>query len=207
MLHMMPNRAHPYQTSLRLPSMACRHVMLSMRAKRAYNHGSHTHDAAEIETPMATQHTPPVLTELKLSPALKETVNTALARGRMMSVAYVSPEGRPELSFRGSVQAYSDTQLAIWVRNPAGGILAAVASGHPDIALLYGELGAESKAFVTFRGRARVDSSEPVRRKVYEDSPEAERNLDRDRKGVALIIDLDSVDGFFGGSVLKMRRG
>jgi len=155
---------------------------------------------------MATQHTPPVLTELKLSPALKETVNTALARARMMSVAYVSPEGRPELSFRGSVQAYSDTQLAIWVRNPAGGILGAVASGHPHIALLYGELGAESKAFVTFRGRARVDSSEPVRRKVYEDSPEAERNLDRDRKGVALIIDLDSVDGIFGGSVLKMRR-
>ncbi len=155
---------------------------------------------------MATQNTPPVITELKLSPALQETVNTALARGRMMSVAYVSPEGRPELSFRGSVQAYSDTELAIWVRNPAGGILKAVTSGHPYIALLYGELGAESKAFVTFRGRGRVESSDSVRRKVYEDSPEAERNLDRERKGAPLIIDLDSVEGFFGGNVLKMRR-
>ncbi len=154
---------------------------------------------------MAAQHTPPVLTELKLSPALKETVNTALARGRMMSVAYVSPEGRPELSFRGSVQAYSDTQLAIWVRDPAGGILKAVASGHPHIALLYGELGAQSKAFVTFRGRGRVESSESVRRKVYDATPEAERNLDKDRKGVPLIIDLDSVDGYFGGNVLKVR--
>jgi hypothetical protein len=46
---------------------------------------------------MTTQQTPPVLTELKLSPALKDTVNTALVRGKMMSVAYVSPEGRPEL--------------------------------------------------------------------------------------------------------------
>lgn len=155
---------------------------------------------------MATQNTPPVITELKLSPALQETVNTALARGRMMSVAYVSPEGRPELSFRGSVQAYSDTELAIWVRNPAGGILKAVTSGHPYIALLYGELGAESKAFVTFRGRGRVESSDSVRRKVYDDSPEAERNLDRERKGAPLIIDLDSVEGFFGGNVLKMRR-
>ena len=155
---------------------------------------------------MANQQTPPELTELKLSPALKETVNTALARGRMMSVAYVSPEGRPELSFRGSVQAYSDTELAIWVRNPSGGILQAAASANPHISLLYGELGAQSKAFVTFRGRGRVDSSESVRRKVYDGSPELERNLDKDRKGVALIIDLDSVDGFFGGSVLKMRR-
>jgi hypothetical protein len=154
---------------------------------------------------MASQDTPPVLTELKLSPGLKETVNTALARGRMMSVAYVSPDGRPELSFRGSVQAYSDTQLAIWVRNPAGGILKAITSRHPHITLLYGELGAQSKAFVTFRGRGRVESSESVRRKVYDDSPEGERNLDKDRKGVPLIIDLDSVDGFFGGNVLKMR--
>src|ERR1700722_16755217 len=155
---------------------------------------------------MANQQTPPELTELKLSPALKETVNTALARGRMMSVAYVSPEGRPELSFRGSVQAYSDTELAIWVRNPSGGILQAAASANPHISLLYGELRPQSKAFVTVRGRGRVDSSEAVRRKGYDGSPELERNLDKDRKGVALIIDLDSVDGFFGGSVLKMRR-
>jgi hypothetical protein len=144
-------------------------------------------------------------TELKLSPALKETVNTALARGRMLSVAYVSPEGRPELSFRGSVQALSDTQLAIWVRDPAGGIIKAVAGGHPHIVLLYGELGPESKAFVTFRGRGRVDPSEPVRRKVYDASPEVERSMDKDRKGVALIIELERVDGFFGGNPLKMR--
>jgi hypothetical protein len=146
-----------------------------------------------------------VNTELKLSSALKETINTALAHGRMMSVAYVSPEGRPELSFRGSVQAYSDTQLAIWVRNPAGGIIQAVAAGRPHIALLYGELGTQSKAFVTFRGRGRVESSESARRKVYDDSPAGERDLDKERKGVALIIDLDSVEGFFGGTAFKMR--
>jgi hypothetical protein len=40
---------------------------------------------------------------------------------------------------------------------------------------------------------------------VYDDSPEIERNMDKERKGVALIIDLDSVDGFFAGNVLKMR--
>src|ERR1700689_1410515 len=158
----------------------------------------------ETRPAMATQ-TPPGSTELKLSPALKETVNTALERGRMISVAYVSPEGRPELSFRGSVQAYSDAQLAIWVRNPEGGILKAVTSGHPHIALLYGELNAQSKAFVTFRGRGHVDSSESARRKVYDDSPEIERNMDKERKGVAIIIDLDSVDGFFAGNVLKIR--
>lgn len=156
-----------------------------------------------MTTPQAA---PPVLTELKLTPALKELVDGALGRGRMLSVAYVSADGRPELSFRGSVQAYSDTQLAIWVRNPEGGILAAVRDGRPHISLLYGEIRPDAKAFVSFRGRGRIDNAEAVRRKVYDSSPEAERNLDKDRGGLPLIIDLDSVDGFFAGSVLKMRR-
>ena len=156
---------------------------------------------------MATQTTsPPVLTELKLSPALKDLVNSALQKGRMLSVAYVSPEGRPELSFRGSVQAYSDTQLAIWVRNPEGGIIRAVRTGHPHITLLYGEMTKDSKAFVTFRGRGRVETAPAVRRSVYDNSPEIERNLDKEQKGVPLLIDLDSVDGIFAGSILQMRR-
>jgi hypothetical protein len=156
---------------------------------------------------MATpQAAPPVLTELSLSPALKDLVNTALERGRMLSVAYVGSDGRPELSFRGSVQAYSDTQLAIWVRNPEGGILAAVRGGRPHIALLYGEIRPDAKAFVSFRGRGRIDNSADARKAVYGRSPEVERNLDKEQRGVPLIIDLESVDGFFGGSVLKMRR-
>ncbi|MGH8220227.1 MAG: hypothetical protein ACREUT_16935 [Steroidobacteraceae bacterium] len=156
-----------------------------------------------MTTPQAA---PPVLTELKLTPALQELVNGALERGRMLSVAYVGADGRPELSFRGSIQALSETQLAIWVRNPEGGILAAVRGGRPHVSLLYGEIRPDAKAFVTFRGRGRIENAEAVRRKVYESSPEAERNLDKDRKGLPLVIELDSVDGFFQGAVLKMRR-
>ncbi|HTX25365.1 MAG TPA: hypothetical protein VMD03_11980 [Steroidobacteraceae bacterium] len=156
---------------------------------------------------MATpQAAPPVLTELKLSPALKDLVNTALERGRMLSVAYVGPDGRPELSFRGSIQAFSDTQLAIWVRNPEGGILAAVRGGRPHISLLYGEIRPDAKAFVSFRGRGRIDNAPETRQTVYGKSPDVERNLDKEQRGLPLLIDLDSVDGFFGGSVLKMRR-
>ena len=143
--------------------------------------------------------------ELRLGSALRDTINHALDHGRMLSVAYVGPDGRPELSFRGSVQTYSDTQLAIWVRNPEGGIVKAVRDGSVHISLLYGELG-PTKAFLSFRGRGRIDNSEAVRQAVYANSPELERNLDKERKGVPLIIDLDSVEGFFQGNALKMRR-
>ena len=143
--------------------------------------------------------------QLKLDSALRDTINHALDHGRMLSVAYVGADGRPELSFRGSVQTYSDTQLAIWVRNPEGGIVKAVRDGRIHISLLYGELG-PTKAFISLRGRGRIDNSEAVRQKVYSSAPELERNLDKERKGVPLIIDLDSVEGFFQGNALKMHR-
>jgi hypothetical protein len=149
--------------------------------------------------------TAPVLTELKLTGALKQIVNGALMRGRPLSVAYVDAEGRPSLSFRGSTQAYSDTQLAIWVRNPHDGIVTAIAR-NSNVTLLYGDLDPAGRAFITFRGRARFDDSDAVRRTVYDNAPEGERALDKERKGRPLIIDLDSVDGIMPGAMLKMRR-
>jgi len=132
-------------------------------------------------------------------------VNTALERGRMLSFAYVDPEGRPALSFRGSLQTHGDSQLAIWVRNPEGGLLKAVRAGHVHVVALYGQLTPE-KAFITFRGRARIDNSDAARRAVYQSAPKLEQDLDKEQRGVALIIDLDSVDGLLGGQLLRMRR-
>ncbi len=154
---------------------------------------------------MTAQQQPPVLTELALTPDMKRAVDTAAAARRPITVAYVNDAGEPALSFRGSTQAYSDNQLAIWVRNPESGILKAVQT-RPAVSLIYGNLNPDERGFMSFRGRARVDNSEAVRRHVYEHSPEIEQSLDKERKGVPLIIDLDTVEGFFGGAVLRMRR-
>jgi len=148
---------------------------------------------------------PPVLTELKLSEEMKRAVNTAFETLKPIVVSYVDERGAPQLSFRGSTQAYSDTQLAIWVRNPEGRILESIAK-NPAVALIYGSFEPTARAFMIFRGRARVDASETVRRRVYEQAHQFERDKDKDRKGIAIIIDLDGVEGFFGGAQLKMRR-
>jgi len=152
-----------------------------------------------------TQQTPPVLSELKLTDQIRQIVDGALMRGRPISLAYVDAAGRPSLSFRGSTQVFDETRLAIWIRNAHDGILGAVAK-NPEVALLYSDLDPQSRAVVTFHGRARFDRNEAVARQVYDSSPEAERDRDKERKGLALIIDLDSVDGFIPGYLLKMRR-
>jgi hypothetical protein len=151
------------------------------------------------------QKPPLTLTELRLTPEMKKAINTATASSVPISVAYMGEGGEPQISYRGSLQAYGDTQLAIWVRKPKGGILDAMAR-NSRIALLYGNLNPAARGFMTIHGRGRIDNTETVRRTVYANSPDFERERDPEQKGVPLIIDLDRVDGFFGGAVLAMRR-
>ena len=134
----------------------------------------------------------PEPTELVLSEDLKSMVNGAMMNGTTMVVAYVAPDGQPHLSMRGSVQAFDDQRLAIWVRNPEGGLLAAI-PGNPRVALFYRDN--TTRATFQFRGRAVADGSDAVRAKVYDNTPELERNQDPDRKGVAVIVDLDAIEG------------
>ena len=152
---------------------------------------------------MTTQQS--VLTEMRLTDQIRQIVDGALSRGRPISLAYVDASGRPSLSFRGSTQVYDETRLAVWVRNPHDGIVNAIAR-NPNVTLLFGDLDPRARAFITFRGRARFDDDDAARRTVYDNSPEAERDRDKERKGAPLIIELDSVDGFIPGCMLKMRR-
>ena len=147
--------------------------------------------------------TPAAPTEIKLTDEIRDAVNNALTKGTPILVAYVDQDGQPSLSFRGSTQVYSDDQLAIWVRNPEGGLLASLAK-NPRISLLY--RNPETRMMLQFRGRGRVENVPEIRKHVYEHAPEVERNADREQKGIPLIIDLDRVDGFGPGIRIQMRR-
>jgi hypothetical protein len=139
--------------------------------------------------------TPRAPADLKLTPDLAKTVNAALASRHPMLVSYVDADGQPVLAFRGSTQAFSDTQLAIWVRN-AGGRFATSIAKNPKVALMYRD--EDSKATYQFSGRARIDGSEATRKKVFESAAKVEQDHDFARVGVAVIIDLDRVDGYAG---------
>jgi hypothetical protein len=154
---------------------------------------------------------PKTLTELRLNQELKDLINNAYMDGNFpVIVAYVEGD-RANVSFRGSVQAYSDQQLSLWARNPEGGILKAMAK-NPNLTLVYRRPGSSdptagrSLAVVTLRGTGRVVSEESVRRDVYDRQPQIERDADPDYRGLPLIVDLDSVTGYMPGFRLQMQR-
>ena len=153
-----------------------------------------------------TQQAPPEpLTEMKLTDQIKKMVNESFLSGKPVIVAYTDDNGAPSLSFRGSAIAYSDNQLAIWARNPEGGLQKAIAK-NPRVTMLYRDPGPENRAMLQFRGVAHIDDTESVREDVYSRIPEPERNADKEKKGSPVIIDLERVDGFMPGIRVAMRK-
>ncbi len=131
---------------------------------------------------------------IELTDEIREHVNGALMAGNPVIVASVDAAGKPRLTFRGSTQVFSKDQLGFWARNAEGSTISSL-KANPHVALMYRN-GAQ-RFFVQFSGRARVATGTD-RDRVYDLSPEFERKADPEKKGVAVLIDLDGVEGMLG---------
>jgi hypothetical protein len=147
---------------------------------------------------------PPVSgNELQITEAITVAVNGAFANRTPITVAYVDRDGQPHLSLRGTTQVFGGDQLAIWIRNPEGGLLSAIET-NPRLALLYRDPA--TRTTYQFHGRAHADRSRESSDRVYSNSPEFERGLDPDQRGVAVVVDLDQIQGRDAAGFFLMQR-
>jgi hypothetical protein len=130
-------------------------------------------------------------------------INGAPANGTPMTFAYVDHDGVPHLSLRGSIQVFSDTELAIWLR-PTDHSAAAIAE-NPVVSLLYRD--SKSRTTLTIKGTAAVDDRADVRERVFNLIPEVEQTHDTKREGKALIIEVEELRGTSPIGALQMKRG
>jgi hypothetical protein len=154
-------------------------------------------DGDRIST-MQHQNLPPrpaSASRLRLTPALKQMIDNALASRHPMLIAYTDESGQPNLSFRGSIQAFGDDQLALWVRNAQGQMLQSIRR-NPKVATMYRD--EETKATYQFQGRARITTDDNERQRIFDASAPVEQAHDFAKLGVAVIIDLDRVEGYAG---------
>jgi len=142
--------------------------------------------------------------KLELNGEIAGAIDTAASRGRLLALGYVDEDGDASVSFRGSTHVHGGQQLAIWVRKADEGFAKAIAA-HPQVSLVYySPGGGPGPRYLSFKGRAHVDSS--ANDEVYSAIIEGERQQDPDRKGVAVIIDVDSVNGFADSGPFRMER-
>lgn len=124
---------------------------------------------------------------LALTDDFKNAINNALADRAPILFAAVDDIGQPALSFRGSAQVYSDSEIGLWIRNQDGGFLTSIA-GNPRVALMY--RNPETRLAFQAHGEARRVDDEATRQRIYEMAPEAERNADPEQKGTAVIVEV-----------------
>jgi predicted pyridoxine 5'-phosphate oxidase superfamily flavin-nucleotide-binding protein len=140
---------------------------------------------------------------IQLTDDMRDRLSSALVDKSPVVAASVDADGQPHLAFYGTSQVYGPDQLAVWVRDPGSSFLRRIA-GNPRVAFMY--RNAADRVMYQFHGRARPVADEDVRRRVFDNSPEVERGLDPDRRGVAVLIDVDQVKGRFKGEAVEMQR-
>jgi len=131
---------------------------------------------------------------IELTEEVRELVNGALASGTPMVVATVDAEGRPRLTFRGSIAVFGPDQLGFWARHAEGSTMDNLAA-NPNVALIF--RNPATRAMLSFAGRARLASG-AERDRVYANAPEIEQKADADKKGAGVVIDLDRAEGLLG---------
>jgi hypothetical protein len=141
--------------------------------------------------------------ELRLTGEIKDAVNGALDNQTPMMIAYADEGGEIHLSYRGTIQAYSGDQLALWARDPEGGLPRHIGA-RPKVTLFYHD--PKTRTTYTFYGRARIADDPDTRTTVFENSPARERQTDFRRRGVAIVVDLDRIEGRTPSGRLLMLR-
>ena len=131
---------------------------------------------------------------LALDDELTGIINGALVGQTPMVLASVDPQGRPRLTFRGSIQVYSADQLGFWARNAEGSTMDNIAA-NPNVSMIL--RNPQTRVVLQLAGRARVVQG-AERDQVYDNAPEFERKADADKKGAGVIVDLDRIEGFLG---------
>jgi hypothetical protein len=139
---------------------------------------------------------------LRITEAMAAAVNGAMDHGTPTVLGYVGEDGQPRLSFRGTTQAYSDDQLAVWARYEDAGLPTAIQK-NPRVSIVY---YAQGSGNLIFEGRAHVETAPSVHDTVFEHSPVVEQRADPERKGVAILIDVDKVTGRLAGQRVNMAR-
>jgi Pyridoxamine 5'-phosphate oxidase len=141
--------------------------------------------------------------QLRLSNDMKQLIKDAWVAAPIMVVS-VDPTGQARVTLRGTVQPISDDKLAFWARNAEGGTVGALDT-NPKLTLFY--RNPQIRTTVSFYGRGRVTKDEKERLAIYDNSPEPERAADPEQRGVAVVVDLDKVEGTTQNGRIHMVRG
>ena|SRR5438105_24534 len=134
-----------------------------------------------------------------LTEDMSNALGSALTDRMPCLVATAAADGRPDLSYRGSMMVFAEDHLAFWER--AKGETLANLEENPHVAVLY--RNPQTRVGWRFYGVAEVLSDGDVRVAIMERTNPFELAQDPDRTGYGVLIRVDRVRE---GSAVIMER-
>ena len=122
---------------------------------------------------------------------MAEFVDRSGPDGFVMLVATASKDGAPDISFKGSFMVWDKDHLAFWER--AHGTTLANLVENPQVALVY--RNREAGKNWRFWGDATLLRDGEVREGIMARTFQPELDRDPERKGVAVLIKVNTVGG------------
>ncbi len=135
---------------------------------------------------------------ISINGEMRQRINGALADGYPCLVGTASPDGKPQISIRGSVAVFNEGTLCWWERSMRSSV--DNLDENPQAVIFYRNGG--ERIHWRFHGRVTLHESGAIRERAMGLTPTAELNRDPERIGVAALLHVESVTEL-SGNVLQ----
>jgi hypothetical protein len=135
---------------------------------------------------------PPPITEIDLTQfaPILDNARTDEERGLTTGLVATARDGQPDLALKGSLMVWDKDHLAWWERAKRE-TYAALAS-NPRVAVFVRNVVRDRRS-LRFYGEARVVEDPTERDAVWDRTIQLEKDFDKDKQGVAVIVRVDRV--------------
>lgn len=135
----------------------------------------------------------------RIPQAVQKLIDSAFLE-HVCLIGTVQENGYAQITPRGSTQVYDDEHISLWERGR--GSTNALLKDGTKVTVFYFNLGARDVlpmgGIARLYGRAAVHKSGPVYDKVWERLIPPERQWDPDKKGWAVLIDVERAEDLVG---------
>ncbi len=142
---------------------------------------------------------------IKITPVMKDLLDKALADGTPCLIGTASKGGQPQISPKGSVAVFDDQRLCYWERSHRSS--QARLGENPNVVVYYRNVARKENPYragcIRFHGKARIVAGGPERDRAWELTNHEEQSKDPEKKGVAVLIDLDLIEEISGNVIMK----
>jgi hypothetical protein len=141
---------------------------------------------------MASASPVPPVTEIDLTPFadIVDNARTDHEQGLTTGLVATSNDGQPDVALKGSLMVWDKDHLAWWERAKRETL--AALGVNPCVAVFVRNPTRDRRS-LRFYGEARVVDDPELRDRVWDRTVQVEKDTDKDKQGVAVIVRIDRV--------------